>query len=205
MERFTVVEQYYRNSLKRFNQAELKQTAKGLAFIQIYAIYEFTVRQATSIAIKEIATHGHTYSELKFPVLAVFLDPQIRSLRDCSEKEIWSRRFEMLKQAVSNKAIDVVDTIPHDGSHFRHSQTELILKMLGVKRTLTVRQRHRYEIDEIVQNRNSISHGDETAIEVGRRYSSSDISRKIRIMKTVCLRLIEIVSKHCSEPSNHTR
>lgn len=205
MERFTGVEQYYRNSMKRFKRPELKQTAKGLAFVQAYAVYEYTVREVTRIAIKEIVAHGHAYSDLKFSVLAVFLEPQMQSLRDCADKDVWSRRFEMLKQAMSNKTIDVVAAMPHDGSHFRHSQTELILKMLGVKRTLTVRRRHLYEIDDVVQNRNSIAHGDETAVDVGRRYSGGDVARKIRVMKSVCLRLIEIVSEHCSDPASHTR
>ena len=181
----------------------MRQTTKGLAFVQIYAIYERTVRQVTRIAIKEIAAHAHAYSDLKFPILSVFLDPEIKSLRDCGDKDVWQRRFDMLEQAASNDPVAVVDVIPHDGSHFRHTQTEMILKVLGVRRTLTVRRKHLWEIDEVVQNRNAISHGDERALDIGRRYSWSDITRKTRVMRNICLRLVEIVSEHCSVPTNH--
>lgn len=44
MEQFTAVEQYFRNSMKRLNRPELRQTAKGLAFVQMYAVYELTVK-----------------------------------------------------------------------------------------------------------------------------------------------------------------
>ena len=55
--------------------------------------------------------------------------------------------------------------------------------MLGVRRRLTLRRRHLYKIDEVVENRNTISHGNETALNVGRRYSRREINRTIRIMQ----------------------
>lgn len=205
MERFTAIEQYFRNSTKRLGQSELKQAARGLAFVQLYAVYEHAVKEVTRIAIKEIAGHAHRYSDLKLPILAIFLDPEMRSLRDCRDKDIWQRRLDLLKQATCGEEVKMVEVVPHDGSHFKHTQTELILRMLGVTRTLTVRRRHLYEIDEVVNNRNSISHGDETDVEIGRRYSSTDIHRKIRVMKSVCIRLVDIVAQHCSAPLDHIR
>jgi len=203
MERFTTVEQYLRNSPKGPAKRELAQTAKGLSFVQVYAIYEYTVREVTRNAVREIAAHAHAYSDLQFYLLAIFLDPQMRSLRDCPDSDTWKKRFDLLEQAVSDKPVTSVEAIPHDGSHFRHTQVELILQMLGIRRTLTRRKRHRYEIDEVVVNRNTISHGTETAANVGRRYSRADVKRTIRVMQSICLRLIEIVSEHCNEPSRH--
>lgn len=204
MERFTEVEQYFRNSPKAFTKpAELGQTAKGLAFIQIYAIYEHTVKAVTRTAIQQIASHGHVYSNLKFPLLAVFLDPQMKSFRDCGDSDAWQRRFDLLKKSASKEVVEPVDAIPSDGTHFRHSQVELILQVLGVRRKFTRRKRHLYRIDGIVHHRNMISHGEETAVEVGRRYSRNDVLREIRFMKSICLRLIEIVSEHCSTPDHH--
>src|SRR5258708_1778554 len=96
MERFTAVEQYFRNSPKASQKPpELGQNAKGLVFVQIYAIYEYTVKKATRIAIQQIADHGHLYSDLKFPLLAVFLDPQMKSFRHCGESDSWERRFDL--------------------------------------------------------------------------------------------------------------
>jgi hypothetical protein len=204
MERFTAAEQYFRNSPKGLTQPrELTQTAKGLAFVQIYAIYEYTVREVTRNAIIEIATHGHRFSDLKSNLLAIFLDPQMKSLRDCTDKDVWKRRLEMLEQAMSNEPITAVIAIPHDGSHFRHTQVELILQMLGVRRTLTLRRKHLYQIDEIVENRNAIAHGNDTAADVGKRYSRADVQQKSRLMQKICLRLIEIVSEHCSRSDQH--
>ena len=81
----------------------------------------------------------------------------------------------------------------------------LILKVFGVKRTLTVRRRHVYRIDEVVNHRNAIAHGRETAGDVGRRYSRQEIVQVIREIKGVCLRLIMIFDEYCSEPAKHRR
>jgi hypothetical protein len=40
---------------------------------------------------------------------------------------------------------------------------------------------------------------------VGKRYSRRDMWKNIAIMKAVCLRLIAIVSEHCSDPTKHKK
>jgi HEPN superfamily protein len=204
MERFFVVEQCFRNAPKATRKRpELSQNAKGLVFVELYAIYEYTVREATRTAIQDISAHSHVYRKLKFPLLAVFLDPQLKSLRDCGEKDAWQRRFDLLERLSSNEVIAPVDVMPHDGSHFRHGQVELILQLLCVKRKFTRRRRHLFKIDEVVNNRNVIAHGQETAVDVGRRYSRSDISNHIRFVKSLCFRIIALLSEHCSDPQKH--
>ncbi len=206
LDRFTAVEQFFRKSPKGpISPANVSQISKGLAFVQIYAVYEYTVREVTRTAIKEIADHGHAYAELRSPLLAVFLDSEMKSLLDCGDKDKWIRRLGLLERATSTSPITAVDAMPHDGTHFRHSQVKLILKTLGVSRSFTYRKRHLYMIDQVVDNRNAIAHGDEPAEIVGRRYSRAEIHKTIRIMKGICLRLINVVSEHCRTPASHRR
>ena len=202
LDRFTAVEQFLRNSPKR---GDLSQTAKGLVFVQIYAIYEYTAKNVTRIAITEIASHGHNYVDLRASLLAIFLDPQLRSLRDCGDAKTWEKRLELFDQALANNPVAAVAAMPHDGSYFKHTQANLILKTLGIKRTLTVRRHHPYRIDEVVNHRNSVAHGEETARDIGRRYSRKEIWSRITLMKRFCLRLIALSSQHCSNPSRHCR
>lgn len=208
MDRFTAVEEHFRVSLPRSVRFKgtPSQTTKGLVFVQIYAIHEYTVLKVVQYAVDAIAAHSHSYSSLRPSLLALFLDPQLAALRDCASKHIWERRLDLLDLAVSDKQASLAQS-PNlgEGSHFRHAHVELILKVLGVSRTLTLRKRHLFDIDQVVDNRNAISHGGETAAEVGRRYSRQDILRSIRIMQSVCLRLILIVSEYCNDPARHRR
>jgi hypothetical protein len=208
MDRFTTVERYFRVSLPkdaRF-KGELSQTSKGLVFVQIYAIHEHTVLKVVQHAVDAIAAHSHSYSDLRPSLLSLFLDPQLTALRECGQKSLWDRRLDLLDLAVSNKTASLSQApLPADGSHFRHGHVNLILRVFGITRKLTLRRRHLFFIDQVVNNRNAISHGEETAAEVGRRYSRSDIYRSIRIMQSLCLRLILIFSEYCNEPTKHCR
>jgi hypothetical protein len=204
MERFTAVEQYFRKS-RRF-EGDPSQTARGLVFVQIYAIHEYTMVNVTRIATNSIAAHAHTYAELRPSLLALFLDPELCSLRDCGPSKIWDRRIDLLQRATSNQPVlSAAPPLPMDGSHFRHTHVELILRVLGVTRKPTRRLRHLHRIDEVVEKRNLIAHGEETAAAVGRGYSREDIWNTIRQMKSNCLRMIFIVSEHCNDPVKHCR
>jgi len=204
LDRFTAIEQYFRNSPRDYGAASsIAQTTRGLVFVQIYAIYEYTVKEGTRLAISEIAAHGHRYATLRIPLKALFLDPQLRALQDSGERGVWERRLSLFEKAAAKDQIIPVDAMPHDGSHFRHTQVEMILAVLGVRKKLTNRRRYLAQIDEVVVNRNAISHGNETAAEIGRRYTRNDTFRRIRLMRAMCIRFLAIVSEHCSLPDRH--
>ena len=207
MNRFTAVEQYFRVSLPDSGsvQGNVAQTLKGLVFVQIYAIHEYTVLKVVQYGSDAIMAHSHCYSNLRPSLLALFLDPQLAALRDCGPNNIWARRLDLLDLAVSNKVPSLPQApLPSDGNHFRHAHLNLILRVFGIDGTVAVR-RQEFRIDEVVNNRNSISHGGETAAEVGRRYSHREIHELVEIMREVCLRLIAIVSEHCNDPEKHRR
>jgi hypothetical protein len=198
MDRFTAVEQHFRKSPKQ--PSDVGQTAKGLVFVQIYGIYEYTTRTATRLAIAEMVSQGKEIKNLKPSLLAVFLDAEINSLRAVGEDKQWDRRIALFEKALSAARLPLVNAIPHDGSHFKYSQLQMLFRTLGIRNTITIRKRHKYQLDEIVVNRNRIAHGEETALEVGRNYSRKDIRHRIKITQALCLRVIFLISQHCSNP-----
>ena len=67
------------------------------------------------------------------------------------------------------------------------------------------RQQHRQRIDEVVNHRNTIAHGQEKAEDIGRRYTRSDILRIASQMKGVCLLLINVFDGFCADGSRYRR
>ncbi len=204
IERFTAVERYLRAYTARQFAGELSQTAKGLVFVQIYAIHEYAVKTAVDDAAKAVAAYGHRFNDLRHSLLALFLNAELQSLRD---RDHWERRMILLARAQSRERAVAVDegVVPADGSHFRHTHVQLILKVFGIKRKLTLRERHLFLIDEVVFHRNEIAHGNSTAAQVGRGFSNEDMRTKIRQMKAVLLRLIRLLEDHCADPTKHKK
>jgi hypothetical protein len=214
MDRFTAVKQHFRESSRRLGNERRttkpgsdrwRQTAKGLVFVQIYAIHEYTVLEVLRIATAAIVAHSHAYMDLRPSLLALFLNPELCSLRDTAPKNIWEKRLELFARATSKNRISLGGVVLPAGNHFRHDHINFILKVLGVARKLTARQRHLYLIDTVVDKRNSIAHGEETAAEVGRNFSRQEILQIIDQFERICFRLILIVSEYCNEPAMHCR
>jgi hypothetical protein len=203
-DRFTAVEKFFQQAC-RLN-GELSQTARGLAFVQIYAIHEYTVVTAVEHAAGAVAAEGHPFTNLRPSLLALFLNAELQSVRD-SEKTQWESRLALFERASSKEPAVFVGAavLPADGTHFRHTHVELILRVFGIKRKLTRRKRHLFLIDQVVNHRNEIAHGNFTAAEVGRGYSNEEVRARIRQMKSVSLRLIQILEEHCSDPTKHCR
>lgn len=184
-----------------------EMTAKGLMFVQAYAVFEFTVSRVVQLAIDAIKAHNHKLQDLSPPLLALFLDPELQSLRAVGHKGVWDRRLKLFERAFSKSPLDIsADTdLPHDGSHFRYTQLQTIFQVFGIKRLPVRRRAHIPRIDEVVGHRNQIAHGSETAVDVGRRYTRSEICHIMEQMKSVCLLQVAVFDAYCANKARHRR
>ena len=103
MDRFTAVRAHFR-ALRKLKGTPA-HTAKGLAFVQMYAVYEYTVVTTMQVAIDTIAAHKRPFADLRPSLLAVFLDPMLKSLRDCGAHSVWAGRIDMLDQSCSTTRV----------------------------------------------------------------------------------------------------
>jgi len=203
--RFDAIELYF-HATKNFT-GDNAQTAKGLIFVQVYAVYEYTVCSVIRLAIDAIKGHNHKLKDIAPSLLALFLDPELKSLRDSGGKGVWNKRLRVFERAFSNEKINLSsnNNPPHDGSHFRYTQLVTIFRVFGISRLPVRRRSHIPRIDEVVGHRNKIAHGSETAEDIGRRYARSEILHIVRQMKSVCELQITVFDTYCSDRAKHRR
>ena len=203
--RFAVMRSFFR-ATQSF-RGDIAAAAKGLAFVQAYAVYEFTVKSAVQISIDAINSHGTMLKEMSPSLLALYLDPELSALRDCGIRGVWNNRIQIFQRAFSSDPVQLSSgtSPPTDGSHYRHTNLLMIFEVFGIRRLPVRRRRHLFRIDEVVNNRNQIAHGSETAEEVGRRYTRPEISHVIDQMESVCLLLVAIFDSYCVDSSRQKR
>jgi RiboL-PSP-HEPN len=203
--RFEIVEQFFRAT--RGFRGDLDAAARGMAFVQIYAIYEYAVKSIVQTAIDAINAHKTKMKDVSPALLTLFLDPELSGVRDCGERNVWTKRLEIFSRAFSKDITNLPNSAgpPHDGSHFRHTQLIMIFNVFGISRLPVRRKRHLFRIDEVVNNRNQIAHGGETAEDIGRRYTRPDILHIMEQMKSVCFLLVSIFDSYCADASRHRR
>ena len=203
--RFKDIEQFL-GSTKALQERHVA-VAKGLMFVQIYAVYEYTVNRTVSEAIELIKTHNHEMKDILPSLLTLFLDPELKSLRDSQRKNEWKSRINLFERAFSRQIVDLSsDTSPpNDGSHYRYSHLVLIFEVFGIKRMPVPRRRHERRIAEVVDHRNAIAHGREIPQDIGRRYTQLEIRKAIQQMRGVCMLWIRVFEAYCAEPERHRR
>lgn len=203
--RFAAIESFF-SSTKGF-RGDNAATAKGIAFVQVYAVYEFTVCGVVRAAVESIKAHNHRLRDLTPSLMALALDSELSSLRDGGEKRIWENRLNLFERAFSKSTVDVPSNTgpPHDGSHFRYTQLLMIFRVFGINRMPVRRRAHIGRVNEVVGHRNQIAHGNETANEIGRRYTRAEIGHMMKQMRSVCLLLIDIFERYCANGSLHRR
>jgi len=202
--RFDAVESFFKAA--QGLRGPLAQTARGLAFVQIYAAYEYTVTTVVQRAIDALVAHNHATKDLASSLLTIFLEPELQSFRTCNLKNEWNNRIALFQKIFENTPARVPNTVfPNDGTHYRSTQLQTIFKVLGINRIPAPRQRHLHRINEVVENRNAIAHGRETADSVGRRFTREEVMHAIRQMKSVCVLLISVIEAYCADKKKHCR
>jgi hypothetical protein len=203
--RFQAVEAFFA-ATKDF-KGDVAATAKGMMFVQIYAVYEFTVSSVIQTAVDVINSQAYKLKEIRPSLMALLLDPELSSLKDSGQKNIWKARLKIFERTFSEDLLSFSGEapMPSDGSHYRHTHLIMIFSVFGIRRLPARRRIHLYRIDEIVDHRNQIAHGSETAAEIGRRYTRSDIRERIGQMRSVCHFLVTVFDSFCSDPASHKR
>lgn len=203
IDRFAAVEDFYKAT--RGLGGKVEQTGKGLAFVHVYAAYEFTVKNVMRTAIDAIIAHQHKVKDMVPSLMTLFLDPQLTSLRECDNIKVWSKRIVLFERLCSKTPATVPNTTFPRGDHFRSTHLQMVFDVLGIKRSPAYRTRHLVRINEVVDNRNAVAHGGDTADSVGQRYTRTEILEIIRQVKSVCLLVVNAAEKHCSKKAAHCR
>jgi hypothetical protein len=136
--------------------------------------------------------------QIRREVLCLLLDPQWAAAAAAGPARMWDCRIDLLKQIHSKEAAGSIDDslFPADGSHYRVRQLHTIWKVLGLRTPVVPEPRFLGRIEEIVENRNAISHGRRTPEDVGRNYSRLDIEQRFTDLRSICEHVVGTLETH---------
>jgi len=179
------------------------RTVKGLVFVQLYAVYEYTLTECFSAAARAISVHEIPASDIRPEILSVAFDPIFSSLSDITTQRSWPKRVEILEFSRGSSPVFLSDDLfPSDGSHFRPQQLSTVWSILGIKAPTLIDAVHEGRINEIVEHRNAIAHGREEASNIGSRFTVEEIKKRIDDMRAICLHIVETIEDHCMNADN---
>ena len=171
---------------------------KGLAFVQMYSIYEFTVRGSVQATLSSLRASAAPAAKIRHEALSLVLDSSLSSAAQAGPARLWECRIDLLGRARSpDSATEFPDSLfPADGSHYRIRQLHTIWRVFGIGAPVVPDARLQGRIEEMVENRNAVAHGRRTADDVGRRYSLADIKDRMRDLGQICEHVLATLETH---------
>jgi hypothetical protein len=155
--------------------AEL-QVQKGLFLVLLYGAFEYSLTRTMIEITVFINSRRVEMSHVSEPLYALALEPQLTSCATVGRDYKWQRRVELfLKQASSDLAI------LHDGPFLTQMENmwantiQKMFKVFGVSVPALYEPRVRQYIDEVVDKRNAVSHGRESAANIGQAYTTGGL------------------------------
>lgn len=75
-------------------------TAKGLLFVQLYAVYEHSVNEMVRLAIGEIKSRPTQLNTVRLELLALILNPELQSVLTCGLPQKWKTRSPCFRRSI---------------------------------------------------------------------------------------------------------
>ena len=185
-------------SLEETSQMPLASACKGLAFVQLYATYEYSVRSAVQATLVALGAAGVEIRTLHRDLLALVLDSHWKSVSSSGRKHVWDSRGALIASIDSGELTSTLkdDLFPNDGSHYRIQQLYTIWKIFSVSGPVVSEPRLIGRIGELVDNRNAISHGRLTPEEVGGRYSWQEVASRVDDTNAIAGHVVSSLESH---------
>jgi hypothetical protein len=178
------------------------RAAKGLFFVQTYGVYEFTVTSAVRTLAAHLNNRSHPIRDIRPELLSMVLDAEFASVVDGSLKKTWANRMALFRRASCSDPSALHEGLfPKDGSQYRFTQLQLVWELFGIPSPVLPHPRFSRYIDEMVENRNRIAHGNESAELVGRRYTIADLDVRANDVEHLCTHITSAFSSFLGQPN----
>lgn len=181
----------------------VSKTLKGLLFVVLYGIHEFTISESCRRLNQEFNSRRLSPKNIHPDLRSLVSNPIFESIVDSGRnKKAWEARLRLIEHFESNEPSTIHENIvPNDGSQFRPSQIDLMWRVFNLSGPSFGEERLRGHVTELVENRNRIAHGLSSPDEVGSRYTRNDILKRVTDTESVCVHILNAVSTYFQQPN----
>lgn len=164
---------------------------RGFFYVHLYAALEKTINEAVQLTLRLIASHNAPANHYELRFGSITSRGRLQAFKACSYKNYHDNALAIFSTLGSTEKANIDETQFSDS--LMNVWTNSILEVFhsfGI--TLIVEPRTRATIDELVENRNKVAHGRESALIVGERHRS----RVLRDKFTITTSMIDSVINH---------
>ena len=171
-------------------------TAKGLIFVQLYGVIEYTINSTIAKCISYINSDIVKLSDIKPIIMGIALNSELDALIQVNSKK-WEKRHNIFRKLEQDNVVHIVnDIMPTDGKNINYPQLESIWKTFCLTDPIFHEQRFRGRLEEIVAHRISIAHGNQPASDIGARVTISELNGRLNEVSAFCTYFISVLDEY---------
>lgn len=155
---------------------------RGFFYVHLYAALEKSVNEAVQATLRLVASHGAPANHYALSFGGVSVHGRLQAFKTCSYKTFNENAFSIFSCLQSSDILKIDDS--QFSGVLQNVWTNSVLEVfdsLGIV-GFNVGPRERTTIDELVENRNKVAHGRESALVVGERHRSTVLRDKFSIV-----------------------
>ncbi|WP_152981642.1 MAE_28990/MAE_18760 family HEPN-like nuclease [Hymenobacter sp. AT01-02] len=143
---------------------------RGLFQVHLYAALEKTVNELIENTLSYISSNNIKSLHYANTFRSISHINKLKALRDCKYENFLSKSAEVFSEMESESTLTISETI--FSSNLQNVWTKTILEVINVFgiKNFTIDPITRTIIDELVERRNAVAHGRESASVVGERF-----------------------------------
>jgi len=164
---------------------------RGLFYVHLYSSLEKSFNELVqhTLALINSKNVKNIHYTLSFNTISVI--DKLKSLKDCSHKKFISKSIDIFEEVGTRNSRNINETM--FSTYLQNVWVETILEIQGAfgMPIMSIAPRTRYTINEIVDKRNAVAHGRDSAAVIGERYRCSDLRIKLDITQDFIIGIID--------------
>jgi hypothetical protein len=171
--------QSFLSEIKVLERSQPTQTAelntrKGLFLVLLYGAFEYSMTRSIIEMIALFNAANLQYEHCNHLLYPLALDPELTSIAAVGRDSKWSKRADLFKrQKSSNPIVFVEGDLLRQMENIWAKTIKKMFDILGVACAELYDHRVRQYIDEVVDKRNAVAHGRESAAAIGQSYTTA--------------------------------
>lgn len=169
---------------------------KGLFQVQLYSSLEKTVNELIENTLTYISSNSVKSSHYALPFNSISLVDKLKAFKDCGYNNFFNKALEIFTELSSSNINPLNETAFSNNLQNIWTKTiEEVIKSFGIT-GFYIDPRVRATIDELVDKRNAVAHGRESAAVVGERFRTDVLRSKMEIINTFSFQLIDLFEEY---------
>ncbi|QKG52128.1 MAE_28990/MAE_18760 family HEPN-like nuclease [Hymenobacter sp. BRD67] len=171
---------------------------RGLFQVQLYACLEKTINDVIEQALRNISAKQVKNSHYILPFSVISLYNKLKSIKDSGYDKFFLKSTELFSEISNSNTVSINETMFSSTLQNVWAKTiEEVVKAFGIK-GYSIPLSSRVTVDELVDKRNAVAHGRESASTIGERQRAQVLASKMTVISTVTSEIIDLFDTYCT-------